>query len=409
MDFDEPADLADLRATVARLHDREIAPHIAGFEAEAAFPYPIIRALGEAGLFGAAFPEDLGGSAAGFQAVSVIAEEVSRLAPEFGYALNMQAMTCPFTIYNWGTDEQIRRFVPDLIAGRAIGMFALSEAGGGSDPAGAMRTTAVREGDVYRLNGSKMWITFAHAADVGVLFARTDPAAGVRGISAFIVQPKRFSGYRADPIPMSGLSRCLCSCAVFLDDFVVPVADRLGEEGQGFKIAMNALEYGRLTVSARLVGLARAALDASLRFAREREVGGGPIARHQLIQGRIADATVAVDAAQLMARRTAWTMDAGQPSTRVAARGKYFATQAARLAVDVAREVFGGYALADEYPVRKLQAYIDMLTVGEGSENVQRVLIAEDALGLKDANRHGLRNRFLDDHAGFRSARAGTT
>ncbi len=409
MQFDEPAELAALRATVERLYEREIRPHMAEFEASGTFPHAILRALGEAGLFGAAFPERLGGSAAGFQAVSVIAEELSRLAPEFGYAMNMQAMTCPFTIYNWGTAAQAERFVPDLVAGRSIGMFALSEAGGGSDPAGAMRTTAVRQGDVYRLNGSKQWITFADAADTGVLFARTDPTAGVRGITAFVVQPKRFEGYRADPIPMGGLSRCLRSCAVFLDDFEVPVADRLGSEGEGFKIAMNALEYGRLTVSARLVGLARAALDAAIGFARERELGGGPIARFQLVQGRIADATVAVDAAALMARRTAWTMDRGLPSTRVAARGKYFATQAARLAVDVAREVHGGYALADEYPVRKLQAYIDMLTVGEGSENVQRVLIAEDALGLKDANRHGLKNRFLDDHPDFRSASAGTT
>ena len=156
--------------------------------------------------------------------------------------------------------------------------------------------------------------------------------------------------------------------------------NRLGDEGEGFKIAMNALEYGRLTVSARLTGIAQAALDASVAYANERFVGGGPIARHQLVQERIADATVAVEAARLMAYRIGWTMDQGRVSTRVASRAKYFATQAARLAGDVAREVFGGNALAAEYPVQRLNAYIDMLTVGEGSENVQRILIGEDAL-----------------------------
>lgn len=408
MDFALDTELEALEASMARFCTAEILPVIDGFEASGTFPHALVRKMGEAGFFGAAFPERLGGSAAGFQAVSIIAETVSRFAPAFGYALNMQAMTCPFTIYNWGTDEQAERFVPDLVAGRSIGMFALSEAGGGSDPAGAMRTRARRVGDAYRLDGSKMWITFSNAADVGVLFARTGDDAGARGITAFIVEPKRFRGYRADPIDMQGLSKCLRSCAVFLDDFEVPAENRLGAEGEGFKIAMNALEFGRLTVSARLVGLAQAALDAAIDFARAREVGGGPIARYQLVQGRIADATVAVDAARLMARRTAWAMDQGLPSTRMAARGKYFATQAARLAGDVAREVFGGYALADEYPVKTLMAYIDMLTVGEGSENVQRVLIAEDALGLKDATRHGVKNRFLEDHGERRSRSAGT-
>ncbi|MBU0723874.1 MAG: acyl-CoA dehydrogenase family protein [Alphaproteobacteria bacterium] len=395
MDFTVPEELTALGESVARFCETEIIPAMPEYEKKAEFCYPLIAKMGDAGFFGASFPEELGGSAAGFQAVSIIAEEISRLAPEFGYAMNMQAMTCPYTIYNWGTEDQARRFVPDLIAGRKIGMFALSEAGGGSDPAGAMKTTARRDGDVYRLNGSKMWITFSHAADTGVLLAKTDPSAGHKGITAFIVQPKAFEGYTAHPIEMGGLSKSLRSCTVFLDDFPVPVEDRLGEEGQGFRIAMNALEYGRLTVSARLVGLAQAALDASVAFANDRVVGGRPIAQYQMIQQRIADATVAVDAARLMARRIGWTMDRGETSTRIAARSKYFATQTARLAADVAREVFGGYALADEYPVRKISAYIDMLTVGEGSENVQRVLIAEDALGIKDAQRHSMRNKLM--------------
>ncbi|ROO27135.1 acyl-CoA dehydrogenase [Salinisphaera orenii MK-B5] len=397
MNFDLPADMAALKEATADFATRRLTEEAEAFERSGEFAYDLIRAMGETGLFGAPFPEDLGGSAAGFLAVSVIAEEVSRIAPAYGYAMNMQCATCPYTIYNWGSPAQVERFVPGLIAGESIGMFALSEAGGGSDPAGAMRTTARREGDHYVLNGSKMWITFSHAADVGVLFARTDPKAepAHRGISAFIVEPKRFEGYTAQPIDLPGLSKSLRSCEIFLDDFKVPVENRLGDEGEGFKIAMNALEYGRLTVSARLTGIAQAALDASVAYANERFVGGGPIARHQLVQERIADATVAVEAARLMAYRIGWTMDQGRVSTRVASRAKYFATQAARLAGDVAREVFGGNALAAEYPVQRLNAYIDMLTVGEGSENVQRILIGEDALGIKDATRHTMRNRFV--------------
>lgn len=385
-----PAELDAVRQSVFRFASREIIPAIGALEAAGIFPRALIERMGAAGFFGAAFPESVGGSDLGFAAVAAISEEISRTRPDFGYCMNLQAMTCPFTILNWGTEAQIATFVPDLIAGRKIGMFALSEPGGGSDPAGAMRTTARRDGAVYRLNGSKQWITFAHEADAGVLFARTDPAAGVRGISAFIVEPKRFPGYSARPIPMRGLSPILASCAVSLDDFVVPAEHRLGTEGEGFRIAMNALEFGRLTVSARQVGLAQACLEHSTAYARIREVGGGPIGRHQLVQGLIADMAVEVGAARLLVRELAATMDAGEPANRIASHAKYFASRAAQNAARAAREIFAGYALADEYPISMFAGFIDMLAVGEGTANVQRILIAEDALGYRDANRASL-------------------
>jgi isovaleryl-CoA dehydrogenase len=392
MDFTEPEEIAAAAASVRHFAETEITPVIEGYEERREFPHPIIEKMGAAGFFGAAFPEELGGSDMGYLAVAAIAEELSRLAPEFGYAMNMQAMTCPFTIYNWGDAAQVRRFVPDLVAGRKIGMFALSEPGGGSDAAGSMKTTARRHGEVYRLNGSKQWITFADVCDTGLLFAKTDPAAGHRGITAFIVEPKSHEGFTADPIEMSGLSKCLRSSAVFLDDFQVPVENRLGEEGEGFKIAMNALEWGRLTVSARLVGLARRCLDESRRYAAERVVGGQAIGRYQMIQHLIADMTVNVEAARLMARRMAWTMDRGEASNRAAAQAKYFAGIAAKHAASAAAEIFAGYALADEYPIAKITAYVNMLCIGEGTPNIQRILIAEDTLGYKDANRHPVRN-----------------
>ncbi len=383
-------ELDAVRKSVFRFIGTEIAPVIGALEREGEFPRALIARMGAAGFFGAAFPESVGGSDMGFAAVAAIAEEISRTRPDFGYCMNLQAMTCPFTILNWGSEEQIARFVPDLIAGRRIGMFALTEPGGGSDPAGAMRTTARREGDVYRLNGSKQWITFAHEADAGVLFARTDPAAGVRGISAFIVEPKKYPGYHARPIAMKNLSPILASCTIALEDFVVPAENRLGREGEGFRIALNALEFGRLTVAARQVGLAQACLEHSLSYARTREVGGTAIGRYQLVQGLIADLVVEVEAARLLVGELAATMDAGRPANRIAARAKYFASRTAKNAAAAAREIFAGYALADEYPIAFFAGFIDMLAVGEGTANVQRVLIAEDALGFKDANRASL-------------------
>lgn len=392
-------ELDAIRQSVFRFVATEIMPAIPALERRQLFPRALIAKMGQAGFFGAAFPESVGGSDLGFAAVAVISEEISRTRPDFGYCMNLQAMTCPFTILNWGTADQVSRFVPDLIAGRKIGMFALTESGGGSDPAGAMQTTAHRDGDVYRLNGSKQWITFAHEADTGVLFARTDPTAGGRGISAFIVEPKRFAGYSAQPIPMRNLSPILASCTVALDDFVVLIQNRLGAEGEGLRIALNALEFGRLTVAARQTGLAQACLEQSLAYARLREVGGGPIGRYQLVQGLIADLAVDVHAARLLVQELAAAMDAGKPANRLAAHAKYFASRTAKNAAAAAREIFAGYALADEYPISFLAGFIDMLAVGEGTANVQRVLIAEDALGFKDANRASLPARkFRDLH-----------
>ena len=393
----KPEDTSALKQTVARLVEREITPVMDDLEAAGDFPHDLIEAMGSAGLFGAAFPESLGGSAMGFAAVAIIAEEISRLAPEFGYAMNLQAMTCPYTIYNWGSDDQVERFVPDLIAGRRIGMFALTEPGGGSDPAGSMKTTAERHGDHYRLNGSKQWITFADVCDCGLVFAKTDPSAGHRGITAFIVEPKSMAGFTAEPIAMTGLSKSLRSCAVFLDDAAVPVENRLGAEGEGFAIAMNALEYGRLTVSARLVGLAQACLDHAVAYARERIVGGRPIAEYQMVQHLIADMAVNIDAARGLARRMADTMDRGEHATRASSRAKYFAGSTARHAAQSVAEIFAAQALAADSPIAKITAYVNMLCIGEGTANVQRILIAEDALGLKDANRHRLRNRFAGE------------
>ena len=290
------------------------------------------------------------------------------------------------------------RYVPPLLTGETIGMMSLTESGGGSDALGNMRTTATRDGDVYRLNGSKMWASMANETDVGVLLAKTDPGAGARGVTAFIVEPKRFPGFEARPIEMQGLSKALRTNAVFLDDFVVPAENRLGAEGDGFKIVMRALQPGRVTVAAKALGVARACYEDALTYANGREVRGQPIGRFQMIQSEIAEMAVAIEASRALVYQTAEHMDADLPSNRLAAIAKYHASQTAKLVADKAQQIFGGYGLATEYRVSWLKSYADLFFTGEGTANVQKILIAEDALGYKIADRH-------HGHTGLRDPR----
>lgn len=393
MDFKLSEENIAVQKSVKAFAKKEILPVIKEYEDQHQFPREIFRKMGEQGYFGACFPESVGGSELGFLNLAILCEEISKAHPALGYAFNMQSMTCPFTILNWGTDEQIEKYVPDLIAVDKIGMFALTEQGGGSDPAGSMKTVAEQKGDEYVINGSKVFITFADEADYGVLFAKTDPTAGHRGISAFIIETNR-PGFEAKPIDMSGLGYMTRSCEVFLENYHIPKENLLGKEGEGFKIAMNALDYGRLTVPARLVGIAQGCLELSVDYANERVLKGNPIGKYQMIQQLIADMVVEIEAARMLLYKSAYLKDKGESTTRESAHSKYFASVIATRATRAAYEIFGGYALTDEYPIMKYMNYANMLHMGEGAPNVQRVLIAEDALGWKDANRHRIPRRF---------------
>ncbi|GGJ73535.1 acyl-CoA dehydrogenase family protein [Virgibacillus salexigens] len=393
MDFQLSEENTAIQQAVRAFAKNEIQPVIKEYELNQKFPYSILRKMGEQGYFGTCFPESVGGTELGFMNLAIICEEISKAHPALGYAFNMQAMTCPFTILNWGTSEQVNRYVPDLITAKKIGMFALTEAGGGSDAAGAMKTTAEKVGDDYVINGSKVFITFANEADYGVLFAKTDPKAGHRGISAFIIETDR-PGFMAQPIEMSSLGYMTRSCEVFFEDYRIPKENLLGKEGQGFKIAMNALDYGRLTVPARLIGIAQGCLEESIAYANQRELKGQPIGNYQMIQHLIADMTVEIEAARMLLYKSAYLKDKGDTATRESSHSKYFASLTATKASRAAYEIFGGYALTDEYPIMKYMNYANMLHMGEGAPNVQRILIAEDALGIKDANRHRIPRKF---------------
>lgn len=383
-----PAEILEVGETLQRFLERHVLPELARHEAAGSFPRELIGRIGQAGYFGVAFPEAYGGTDLGFRAMAVVAEELARADPALALCHNPQGMTCPYTIFSGGSEAQCHRYLPDLLAGKTIGLWALTESGGGSDAAGNLRTFARREGDHYLLSGSKMFATLADQTDVGVLFARTGRGTGPAGISAFIVEPRKYPGYRASPIDFVGLSKITRSCEIHLDDFPVPVENRIGPEGGGFGIAMHAVQAGRVSVAARAVGIARACLEEVIRYTRERPIKGRPLASYQLTQAAIADCLVSVEAARLMTYRAAELMDQDQPANRVAAQAKLAAGNALRQAAQTAAELFGGYALASEYRISRLTSYAHVFLVGEGAPAVQQLLIAQDALGIKDADRH---------------------
>ena len=376
--------------------EEEISPNLAGWEGRDEFPYEIIRRMGEEGFYGACFPEEYGGSELGFLNLAIICEEISRVSPGIGSTFNAQAMTVPFTILNWGTEQQIERYVPPLIKGEKLGFFSLTEPGGGSDAAGSMKTRASRDGaDGYLLDGHKKWASLAGIAHTGVLFAKTDPEATHKGVSAFIVETDA-PGFVTRKIPTTLDMHLFPSFEILLEDCRVPSGNLLGDEGDGFRVAMNALDFGRLTIPARAVGVAQACLERAVEFCNERVVGGHRLGEYQLIQGLIADMTVQIEAARLMTYKSAHLKDRGEATTRESAHSKYFAAETLWNAAQALAEIYGGRAVAleDEYPVSRYLSWANLFRTGEGPQNIQRVLIAEDTLGFKDANRHNIKRRF---------------
>ncbi|GAC1327265.1 MAG: acyl-CoA dehydrogenase family protein [Candidatus Dormibacteria bacterium] len=377
-----------LRSLVRDWGIAEVRPRIHELEVAGVFPREIYRQIGRMGLFGCCFPESQGGTAAGYRALAVVAEQLAWVYPPLSAGMNLQAATVPLTISNWASAEVVERYVPSLIAGELLGCNAMTEPSGGSDFLGAMRTRAVRDGDDYVINGSKMWITNANVADVAIVYAKTDLAAGHRGVSAFVV-PTSTPGFEVKRVQCRVLGSLMPTNSITFDDVRVPAANLLGEEGQGFTVAMNAMDFGRLSVGARSVGLAQACLDAAVSYANEREAFGQKIGSFQLIKKQIADMAVEVGAARMLVQAAAARYDLGEVATRESTHAKYYAGEVCNRAAQATAEIFGGYAFADELPIAMYMNYAKMYQTGEGSVNIQAVLIADDALGWKPMDRHG--------------------
>ncbi|MFE4650621.1 acyl-CoA dehydrogenase family protein [Streptomyces sp. NPDC056707] len=359
---------------------REITPHVVEWDRAENVDRSVVKKLGSLGFLGLTVPEEYGGSGGDHLAYCLVTEELGRGDSSVRGIVSVSLGLVAKTIATWGDEEQKRQWLPPLTAGEAIGCFGLTEPGTGSD-AGNLTTKAVRDGDSYVINGTKMFITNGTWADVVLLFARTGDTPGRKGISAFLV-PTDTPGLTRRTIHGKLGLRGQATAEVVLEDVRVPATTLLGPEGKGFSIAMSALAKGRMSVAAGCVGIAQAALDAAVGYAGEREQFGKSIASYQLVQELISDIAVDVDAARLLTWRVADLIDRGEDFATAASKAKLFASEAAVRAANNALQVFGGYGYIDEYPVGKLLRDARVMTLYEGTSQIQKLIIGRALTGV---------------------------
>ncbi|MER5723102.1 acyl-CoA dehydrogenase family protein [Streptomyces sp. NPDC053741] len=359
---------------------REITPHVVEWDRAESVDKAIVEKLGALGFLGLTIPEEYGGSGGDHLAYCLVTEELGRGDSSVRGIVSVSLGLVAKTIASWGSEEQKRQWLPKLTSGEAVGCFGLTEPGTGSD-AGNLVTKAVRDGDDYVINGSKMFITNGTWADVVLLFARTGDTPGHRGVSAFLV-PADAPGLTRRTIHGKLGLRGQATAELVLEDVRVPASTLMGPEGKGFSVAMSALAKGRMSVAAGCVGIAQAALDAAVRYAGEREQFGRSIASYQLVQELISDISVDVDAARMLTWRVADLVDRGQDFATAASTAKLFASEAAVRAANNALQVFGGYGYIDEYPVGKLVRDARVMTLYEGTSQIQKLIIGRALTGV---------------------------
>lgn len=359
---------------------REIAPHVIAWDRAEEVDRGIVKKLGEVGFLGLTIDEECGGSGGDHLAYCLVTEELGRGDSSVRGIVSVSLGLVAKTIAAWGSEEQKRRWLPGLTSGEHVGCFGLTEPGTGSD-AGNLTTRAVRDGDDYVINGTKMFITNGTWADVVLLFARSTDAPGHKGVSAFLV-PTDTPGLSRRTIHGKLGLRGQATAELVLEDVRVPASALLGEEGKGFTVAMSALAKGRMSVAAGCVGIAQAALDAAVKYAGEREQFGKPIASRQLVQELISDIAVDVDAARLLTWRVADLIDRGLPFATESSKAKLFASEAAVRAANNALQVFGGYGYIDEYPAGKLLRDARVMTLYEGTSQIQKLVIGRALTGV---------------------------
>ncbi|MFE4872444.1 acyl-CoA dehydrogenase family protein [Streptomyces sp. NPDC056682] len=377
-------ELSEEQAAVRQLAEefvgREITPHVIEWDRSENVDKSIVKKLGALGFLGLTIDEEYGGSGGDHLAYCLVTEELGRGDSSVRGIVSVSLGLVAKTIASWGEEEHKRAWLPRLTSGDAVGCFGLTEPGTGSD-AGNLATRAVRDGGGYVINGTKMFITNGTWADVVLLFARTNSEPGHRGVSAFLV-PTDTPGLSRRAIHGKLGLRGQATAELVLEDVRVPASALLGPEGKGFSIAMSALAKGRMSVAAGCVGIAQAALDAAVRYAGEREQFGKPIAHYQLVQELISDISVDVDAARLLTWRVADLVDRGQEFATAASKAKLFASEAAVRAANNALQVFGGYGYIDEYPVGKLLRDARVMTLYEGTSQIQKLIIGRAETGV---------------------------
>lgn len=367
-----------IRKMVREFAETEIAPHVMEWDESQTFPRGAFQKLGELGLLGVLVPESLGGAGLNYVDYVGVIEEISRIDGSIGLSVAAHNSLCTNHILMFGTDEQKRRWVTPLATGQMIGAWGLTEAEAGSDAKGT-KTTAVLDGDEWVLNGSKNFITHASVGDVAVLMAVTDKTHGTHGISAFIVdlhQKGIVAGKKENKLGM----RASDTATLVMEECRIPKGNLLGHLGEGFVQAMKILDGGRISIAALGLGMAQGAFEAALSYSKQRRQFGKPISEFQSIQNHLADMATEIDAARLLTLRAAWMKDHGMKTTKESAMAKVHASETAVRVANIALQVHGGYGFTKDYPVEKFYRDAKLCTIGEGTSEIQRMVIARQLL-----------------------------
>ena len=365
-----------IRDSVRDFVREQILPHAADWDRDCHFPRAQLAQMAELGLFGVFIPEEWGGTGADYLSFALAIEEVAAGDGALSTILSVNNSVVCGVLMASGNDFQKQTFLRPLASGKSLGCFCLSEPQAGSDAA-ALKTRAERRGDEYVLNGSKAFITSGKHADIAIVFAVTDPAAGKKGISAFVV-PTATPGFEVGSIEQKMGQHASDTAQIFLRDCVIPASHLIGSEGEGYKIALMNLEGGRIGIAAQCVGMARAAYDCALAYAQERNSFGKPIIEHQAVAFRLADMATQLEAARLMVHNAARLRDAAEPCLRQASQAKLFASEAAEKICSAAIQVLGGYGYLRDFPVERIARDVRVAQIYEGTSDVQRMVIARE-------------------------------
>jgi acyl-CoA dehydrogenase len=377
MNFDLTEEQIAIRGAVRELCRREFAAHASRWDQEGDVPHSAVECLAAQGFLGMAIPEEWGGVGYDARTIALVLEEIARVSAALAIMIAVHNSVGALPVFRFGTDDQRRRYLPKLVS-RELAAFSLSEPGAGSDAA-SIESTATRRGAGYVLNGSKNWVTNGMRAGVYLVFARSDKAAGHKGLSAFIIERGTKGLVVGKPEDKMGL-RGSDTVALSLEDLEVSADQRLGGEGDGFKIAMSMLDAGRIGVASQALGVLNAAFDEAARYAQQRQAFGQPIAKIQAIQFKLAEMERRAQCSRLLIQRAAWLKDAGRPYSREASMAKLYSTEAATWVTHQAIQIHGGYGYVKEYAVERYSRDARVMEIYEGTSEIQRLVIARSLL-----------------------------
>ena len=379
MDFTLDSDQKLIQDMVREFATNELEPVAEEIDRSGEFPWTNIKKMAELGLMGMIVPEKYGGGGMSFVSLAIAVEEISRACASTGVIVAVNQTLSAYPILKFGDDSQKQKYLPVLAKAEKLGAFGLTEANAGSDPA-AMETHAKLDGDHYIINGSKRFITNGGEAGIFIVFASTDKEKGYKGISAFIIE-RDFPGFSVGKHEdLMGL-RATANCELLFEDCKVPKENLLGEEGQGFKIALHTIDTSRIDIGAQAVGIAQGALDASLKYSKERKTFGKPICEYEMIQSKLAEMATRIDAARLLVYRAAAMKDAGiERYSKEAAMAKYMASEACMYSVREAVQIYGGYGYTKDYAVERFFRDAKVMEIYEGTSEIQKIVIARNLL-----------------------------